>query len=69
MGNTCKSMADSCQCMQKTLQYCKEISLQLIKIIGGGGQRPKWKDLRGVDLYKINWFRDVVCFQLIQLVL
>ena len=33
MGNTCKSMADSCQCMGKTatiLQYGK--NLQLIKI-------------------------------------
>ena len=26
MGNTCKSMADSCQCMKKPLQYCKVIS-------------------------------------------
>ena len=34
MGNTCKSMADSCQCMAKPLKYCKVISLQLIKIIG-----------------------------------
>ena len=34
MGNTCKSMADSCPCMQKPLQYCKVISLQLIKING-----------------------------------
>ena len=34
MGNTCKSMADSCQCMAKTTKYCKVISLQLIKIIG-----------------------------------
>ena len=34
MGNTCKSMADSCQCMAKPLQYCKVISLQLIKING-----------------------------------
>ena len=35
MGNTCKSMANSCQCMAKTtLQYCKVISLQLIKING-----------------------------------
>ena len=34
MGNTCKSMADSCQCMTETLQYCKVISLQLIKING-----------------------------------
>ena len=31
MGNTCKSMAGSCQCMAKPLQYCKVISLQLIK--------------------------------------
>ena len=38
MGNTCKSMADSCQCMAKKkknpLQYCKVISLQLIKKLG-----------------------------------
>ena len=34
MGNTCKSKADSCQCMTKPLQYCKVISLQLIKING-----------------------------------
>ena len=34
MGNTCKSMADSCQCMAKPLQYCKVISLLLIKING-----------------------------------
>ena len=27
MGNTCKSMADSCQCTAKPLQYCKVISL------------------------------------------
>ena len=33
MGNTCKSMADSCQ-WQKPLQYCKVVSLQLIKING-----------------------------------
>ena len=32
MGNTCKSMADSCNVWQKPLQYCKVISLQLIKI-------------------------------------
>ena len=23
MGNTCTSMADSCQCMAKPIQYCK----------------------------------------------
>ena len=33
MGNICKSTADSCLCMtKKTLQYCKVVSLQLIKI-------------------------------------
>ena len=31
MGNTCKSMADSGQCMTKPLQYCKVISLQIKK--------------------------------------
>ena len=34
MGNTCKSVADSCQCVTKPLQYCKVNSLQLIKING-----------------------------------
>ena len=29
MGNTCRSMGDSCQCMAKSLQYCKVISFQL----------------------------------------
>ena len=28
MGDTCTLMADSCQCMEKPLQYCKVISLQ-----------------------------------------
>ena len=32
MGNTCKSMADSRHVWKKSLQYCKVISLQLIKI-------------------------------------
>ena len=27
MGNTCTPMADSCQCMEKQLQYCKVTSL------------------------------------------
>ena len=31
MGITCKPMADSFQCMKNPLQYCKVISLQLIK--------------------------------------
>ena len=34
MGNTCKSMADSCQCMAKTTTIYKVISLKLIKING-----------------------------------
>ena len=34
MGDTCKSMADSCQCVTEPLQYGKVISLQLIKING-----------------------------------
>ena len=29
MGSTCTSMADSCQCIAKSLQYYKVISLQL----------------------------------------
>ena len=32
MGNTCKSMADSCQCMTKPITILLIISLQLIKI-------------------------------------
>ena len=32
MGNTCKSMADSCHCMAKATTNCKVISLQLVKI-------------------------------------
>ena len=29
MGNTCTPVADSRQCMAKSIQYCKVISLQL----------------------------------------
>ena len=29
MGNTCTTVADSCQCMAKPMQYCKVTSLQL----------------------------------------
>ena len=29
MGNTCTPMAESYQCMAKSLQYCKVISFQL----------------------------------------
>ena len=34
MGNTCRSMADSCQCMTKTTTIFKVTSLQVIKING-----------------------------------
>ena len=42
MGNTCKSMADSCQVWLKPLQYCKVISLQLIKINGKKKKKKLW---------------------------
>ena len=38
IGNTCKSMVDSCQVWQKPLQYCQVISPQLMKI---NGQKKK----------------------------
>ena len=49
MGNICKSMADSCQCTAKPLKYCKVISLQLMKIIGGkkSAQRTNIKKQQG----------------------
>ena len=28
MGNTCTAMVDSCQCMAKSIQHCKVISLK-----------------------------------------
>ena len=47
MGNTCTPVADSCQCMAKPLQYCKVISLQLIKI--------NEKKTRGKKNKNIKW--------------
>ena len=41
MGNTCKSMADLCQCMAKATTNCKVIRLQLIKI----NEKKEKKDL------------------------
>ena len=41
MGSTCRSMADSCQCMAKTTTIFKVISLQLIKI----NEKKKKKNL------------------------
>ena len=51
MGNTCKPMADSCQCMTKPLQYCKVISFQLIKIKG----KKKAKPLSHVRFFATSW--------------
>ena len=48
MGNTCKSMADSCQCMAKTTTICKVISFQLIKINGLLLGRKAMTNLDGV---------------------
>ena len=45
MGNTCKSKADSCQCTAKPLQYCKVISLQLIKINGKKKKKAEHEEL------------------------
>ena len=43
MRSTCKSMADSCQCMAKPLHYHKVISFQLIKINGKYNKKEKKK--------------------------
>ena len=45
MGNTCKSVTNSYQCMTKPLQYCKVISLQLIKI----NEKKKKKNQTGLS--------------------
>ena len=42
MGNTCKYMADSFQCMTKPTTNCKVISLQLIKINEGKKKKEYW---------------------------
>ena len=51
MGNTWKSMADSCQCMAKPLHNCKVISLQLIKINGKKTERNEKKNKSKIMLY------------------
>ena len=65
MGNTCKTMADSCQLWQKPLQYCKVISLQLIKIIGGGIKLlilKKKKDVRKTSRKKTNVGKIIIYY-------
>ena len=55
MGNTCNSMADSCQCMTDPLRYCKVISLQLIKI---NGKKNKIKINKNSEKKKKLMFGD-----------
>ena len=50
VGNTCKPMADSYQCMTKSLQYCQVISLQLIKINGKNKSRHGKREGRGLQM-------------------
>ena len=33
MGNTCTPMADSCQCMEKPIQYCSYPSIKIDKFV------------------------------------
>ena len=54
MGDTCKSMADSCQCMAKTTTVFKVISLQLIKI--NGKNKNKIKAIKLCYSYVITFF-------------
>ena len=55
MGNTCKSMADSFQCMTKPLQYCKVISLQLIK------KKNSKKKIVSLLLFGLSMFQMRLC--------
>ena len=45
-------MADSCQCMAKPLQYCKVISLQLVKI---NGKKKERNCIKTADPAKLNY--------------
>ena len=57
MGNTCKPMADSCECMEKPPQYCKVISLKLKikKIIS-------YTTLKDSDLVDLRWDLGILGF-------
>ena len=48
-------MANSCQCMKKTTEYCKVISLQLIKINGKKNkvENPKCKKKKIFSFLKL----------------
>ena len=54
MGNTCISVADTCWCMAKPIQYCKIISLQLKKINLYLKKEMKRIQAQNVDLLKIT---------------
>ena len=56
-GSGCKSMADSCQCMAKPLQYCKVISLQLIKI---NKKRKEMQEILYIDFVFCHWICLIV---------
>ena len=60
MGSTCKPMADSCQCMTKPLQYCKVISLQLIKINGKIKHTNKSSIICKLDIMTLLELMDIL---------
>ena len=70
MGNSCISKADSCQYTTKPLQYCKVISLQLIKINKLIKKVNEWKGDKKIKCLghppppkKKNWkFFQPTCF-------
>ena len=41
MGNTCTSMADSCQCMAKPIQYCK-VKKKKIELNNNNKKLSRW---------------------------
>ena len=62
MGNTCNSMADSCQCMTRPIQYCKVISLQLIKINEKKKERGRARvQTQAVDMESIQLVHYLTC--------
>ena len=58
MGNTCKSMLIHVNVWQKPLQYCKVISLQLIKIDGGKKTAPEGTHLSRVKINVITMISE-----------
>ena len=54
MGSTCTPMTDSCQCMEKPLQYCKVISLQL-KYINKFFKKRIHLPMQGTQFRSLVW--------------